>query len=402
MPAPDHRRGLFVSACAGILVFGIVLALLGTLFGLEGTRARFHINLAQQGDLLLLLFFGIFLSTLAVGPLTDRLGSRPVLFVSALGVGLALVGFSLALAQSGTGLTGGFGIAAGSSVLLGLGGGGLNTTTNALVSELYGDERGPRLNALGIFFGAGALLMPLVAATLLSVLSPQALMLSAAGLAFACAVAYGGLRFPPAKESQGFSWLEAARVARYPNVLLFAALLFFQSGNEASIGGWVSTYAGAIGAKARAATWILAGYWAAMMLGRALAAKLLGRMSKYRLLLLGGLGSVAGCALLLAADSVARLAVASVATGLAFAGIYPTVLAMAGDRYARFAGTVFSLLFSIALVGGMLVPWGIGQLAQVRGVRLGMVLPLGGAAMVSALVVWIERRERSVGGENAS
>ena len=45
-----------------------------------------------------------------------------------------------------------------------------------------------------------------------------------------------------------FTILATLKAAKYPGVLLFAALLFCQSGNESSIGGWTSTYAGTIGA----------------------------------------------------------------------------------------------------------------------------------------------------------
>jgi len=75
---------MFLAACAGIFLFGIVLALLGTLFGLPEVRARLRVNLGQQGDLFLILYFGVFLSSLVAGPLIDRMGNKLVLMVSAL------------------------------------------------------------------------------------------------------------------------------------------------------------------------------------------------------------------------------------------------------------------------------------------------------------------------------
>jgi hypothetical protein len=42
---------------------------------------------------------------------------------------------------------------------------------------------------------------------------------------------------------------------------------------------------------------------------------------------------------------------ASLLTSLSLAGVYPTTLAMAGDRYQRFAGTVFGTLFSVGALG---------------------------------------------------
>ena len=61
----------FASAATGMFVFGIVMAVLGTLFGLPEMRTRLQIDLAQQGNLFFLLYVGIFLATLVAGPAID-------------------------------------------------------------------------------------------------------------------------------------------------------------------------------------------------------------------------------------------------------------------------------------------------------------------------------------------
>ena len=70
---------LFGGAATGIFVFGIVMAVLGTLFGLPEMRARLQIDMAQQGNVFLLLFMGILVSTLVAGPAIDssEIESRP-------------------------------------------------------------------------------------------------------------------------------------------------------------------------------------------------------------------------------------------------------------------------------------------------------------------------------------
>lgn len=381
---PAQRARLFAAACAGIFVFGIVLALLGTMFGLPGVRERYGVDLAAQGDLFLLLFLGIFSTTTVTGPLSDRFGARPVLAASSALVCAALVGFARAHS---------FGAAALSALVLGIGGGGLNTATNVLVSDLFDADRAARLNLLGVFFGIGALVIPLAAASLIHVVPLERMLLASAVLALACAIAYSSLRFPPAREVAGFSLTRVLEVVRYPGVLLFATLLFFQSGNEASIGGWTSTYVSERGWAPDVATRLLAGYWAALMLGRLAASRLLAIVSKPAIVAGSGLAAAVGSVLLLVARSTWLMAIGVVVLGAAFAPVYPTVLAMAGDRYRRYSGSVFSALFSIALVGGMLFPWSIGHLAQAFGVRSGMVLPLIASIMVSVLVTVIARRE---------
>lgn len=383
--AETIRRGmLFGGAATGIFVFGIVMAVLGTLFGLPEMRARLRIDLAQQGSVFLLLFLGILLATLVAGPVIDAIGNKLILVASSILVAAGMAG--LAYAHS-------FGGAAIPAVLLGLGGGGLNTSTNVLVSDLYGEKRGPMLNLLGIFYGVGALCIPLLAAVIAGhfAIAPQ--LLFCAVLAGACALLFLAMYFPPASAPQSFSWREALQVARYPGVLVLGFLLFCQSGDEASIGGWTSTYVGAAGLGARTATLILAGYWAALMAGRLAVSGLLKFVGKRQLVLASGVGALTGAAILLTNRSEGMLVAGVLVIGLSYAGVFPTALAIAGDSYRKMAGTVFGLLFAIALLGGMSFPWAVGQISQAFGVRFGMVVPLVGAAAICILAWRILRTE---------
>ena len=376
---------LFGGAATGIFVFGIVMAVLGTLFGLPEMRQRLNIDLAQQGNVFLLLYVGILLATLVAGPVIDSIGNKVILVASAALVASGMVGFAYAHS---------FGGAAIPAVLLGLGGGGLNTSTNALVSDLYGEERGPMLNVLGIFYGIGALGIPLLAAVIAGhfPIAPQ--LLICAGLAGACALLFLGMQFPEASGAQSFSWREVVQVARFAGVLLLGFLLFCESGNEASIGGWTSTYVGETGLGARAATLILAGYWAAMMVGRLVVARLLKFVGKRQLVLGSGLGALVGSAIVLTSRLEGMLVAGVLLIGLSYAGVFPTALAIAGDTYRKMTGTVFGLLFAIALVGGMSFPWAVGQISQKLGVRYGMVVPLAGAAGICVLAGVILRAEK--------
>jgi len=379
------RRGmLFGGAAAGIFVFGIVMAILGTLFGLPEMRARLGISLAQQGTVFLLLYAGIFAATLVAGPGIDAIGNKPILLVASLLVAGAMAGFVYAHT---------FRAAMVPAVLLGLGGGGLNISTNALVSDLYGERRGPMLNVLGIFYGVGALCIPLLAAVIAGHFTIPQLLWICAGMAGLCAIAFLLMSFPAAVEAQSFSWKDAARVVRYPGVLLLGFLLFCQSGNEASIAGWTSTYAGpaGLGLGPRVATVVLAMYWGSLMLGRLAAAQLLGFARKTQLVIASALGSVAGAWILIASESTLTLMVGAIVLGLSYASIFPTVLAIAGDAYQKMAGTVFGLLFAIALIGGMTFPWAVGRLAEAANVRAGMVVPLFGAALICLIAFLIKR-----------
>jgi fucose permease len=376
---------LFLSACTGILVFGIVLAILGTVFGLPAMRARSHISLAEQGTLLLLLYLGIFAASLLVGPLIDHLGNKANLLVSSLIVGLAMIFFAGAHS---------FATASAAAISLGLGGGGLNTCTNVLVSEIYAAQRGPMLNLLGIFFGVGAISIPLMAASIEGRFTIPQLFLFCGVLAAVCALGYAVISFPPAKTRQAFSWRELLEVAKYNGVLLLAFILFVESGNEACIAGWTSTYVDVTGYSPRIATLVLAAYWAGLMLSRMLAARVLRGTGKSQLVLSTAFLSLGGCALLLSARSLILLFAGTALIGLSYGPIFPTTLAIAGDRYPQRAGTVFGLLFSIALIGGMMFPWAVGQVSQRVSVRAGMIVPGLGAVGIVGLSLAVFCGER--------
>lgn len=364
------------------------MAVLGTLFGLPEMRTRLHIDLAQQGTMFLLLYLGILLATLLAGPVIDAIGNKVILVSSSALVAAGMAGFAFAHS---------FAAAAIPAVLLGCGGGGLNTSTSVLISDLYGEIRGPMLNMLGIFYGVGALCIPLLAAAIAGhfPIAPQ--LLFCAGLAGACAILFLPMHFPEASAAKSFSWREAFQVARYPGVLVLGFLLFCQSGNEACISGWTSTYVGETGLSAQTATFILAGYWAALMVGRLLVARLLKSVGKEKLVLASGVGALLGVAILLTNRSEEMLIVGVLMIGFSYAGIFPTTLAVAGDAYRKMAGSVFGLLFAIALVGGMSFPWAVGHISQALGVRYGMVVPLLGAAGICVLawrVILTSRRNR--------
>ena len=310
------------------------------------------------------------------GPTIDAIGNKLILVTSSVFVAAGIMGFALSHSYVSAAI---------SAVLLGCGGGGLNTSTNALISDLYGEHRGPMLNVLGIFYGIGALCIPLLAGMIAGHLLVATQLFLCAALATGCALLFLATRFPDAVASRSFSWREAIKVAHYPGVLVLGFLLFCQSGDEASIGGWTSTYVEQAGLQAEKATFILAAYWAALMAGRLLVARLLKSVGKEQLVLASGGGALLGASILLTSRSEVMLLAGVIVIGLSYAGVFPTALAIAGDACQKLAGTVFGLLFALALLGGMSFPWAVGYVSQAGGVRYGMAVPLLGSAAICVL-----------------
>ncbi len=94
---------------------------------------------------------------------------------------------------------------------------------------------------------------------------------------------------------------------------------------------------------------------------------------------------MAGCAILMASRTLGMLVAGALVTSVSFSGIFPTTLAMVGDRYRRHAGTVFGFLFTVSALGNMVSPGIVGHLSQGFGLRVGMVVPLVGASLVAVI-----------------
>jgi len=382
--SPEVAR-LQASAWAGIFVFGIVMAILGAI--LPSLFERIGFGAGAAGNLFLTMNFAMLVTSLFFGPLVDRFGFKSLLAVSA----FLVAGAFLLLSRATS-----YGLVLAAAVVLGIGGGGLNGGTNALTSDLHeGEKRASALNVLGIFFGFGALSIPFLIGTLRDVLGLDRILLLATGLALVPFVIYAVLRFPKAKQAQGFPLKQAAPIVRSPLLWLAASILFFQSGNEFTVGGWISTYLEkTFGFGPGPAALVLAGYWAAVMAGRLVSSRLVRKIGSERLILGSAALALVAAALMAFAPSGAAAAAGAVAIGLGFAAIYPTTLAIVGGRFAEFTGTAFSIVISVGLVGGMLAPWLAGKIAEASSLRRGLVIPVFNCAMIVVLSTLLARQTR--------
>lgn len=373
---PQIRRGwLNGAAYAGMFGFGIVMALLGAVLPLLARHIHFDLSLA--GDLFLAMNAAMLVTTLALGPLIDRFGHKQILIIGPFFVAVAL--WLIAGASQ-------FRELVLALVFLGIGGGALNQVTNTLIADLHQNERrkSAELNILGVFFGFGALFIPFIIGALLRQLGLAKILFFAIALSLVPVVLSFPFAFPTPGQRKGVPLHEVIRLARQPLVLTFAFLLFFESGNEFIIGGYLMTYIiKDIGATISAASYLLAAYWGALMISRIILSRVTLRSNGAQLIMAGALGVAGSIALLLLSPSFWVATLAVVLLGLSIAAIFPTVLGLAGASYPSHSGTVFGILIGIALFGGMLLPWAVGKASAAWGIRMGLVI-----AILNALAVF--------------
>ncbi len=160
--------------------------------------------------------------------------------------------------------------------------------------------------------------------------------------------------------------------------LLFAVLgIFFYVGAEVSIGSFLVNYLSMPeigGFSEQQATHYVSAYWTMAMIGRFAGSALLARFSPRHLLAL-----FAGINVLLLATTMAtagQMALYSVvAIGLFNSIMFPTIFALGIERLGPLTNKASSLLI-MAIVGGALVPYLQGVLADHIGLQPSFILPL--------------------------
>jgi len=245
-------------------------------------------------------------------------------------------------------------------LFLGMAEGALDLGGNTLLVWVHRRQVGPFMNGLHFFFGIGAFLSPIIVAQ--AVLKSGDITWGYWVIALlALPVAVWLLRLPsPAAQTTAKD--SPAEQVDYWLVILMAFFFFLFVGAEISFGGWISTYAVALDLTSETiAAYLTSAFWGALTAGRLLAIPLAIRF-RPRYILLGDLvgGLVSMGILLLWPTSLALTWLATIGMGLAMASIFPTVISMA-ERRMTVTGRITGWFYVGISVGGMVVPWLIGQ-----------------------------------------
>lgn len=359
MSGTYNRRVVFWSACLGMLLFGIGLIILGAV--LPDLRIRHSLDSVDAGTLFSVLPIGIIIGSLLFGPVCDRYGYGVLLATSAL---LVFIGFE------GLAFTHSVWVLSLSVFLFGIGGGALNGATNAVVADISETGKGANLSLLGVFFGIGALGMPLLLSVLRQSFDFQAIVAATGFLALAASVLFLVIKFPPAKQAKGISMKQVGTLFKDLTLILIASFLFFQSAFEGLINNWTTTYLiEQVGAPQSAALIGLSLYVAGMTVMRLFIGSLFRKMPEKRLLSISFVIILAALLLFRFSHSMVPAAAGLFLLGAGLAAGFPTMLGLVGNRYPDLSGTAFSFVLVIALLGNMAVNYAMGLVAENYGMR---------------------------------
>jgi fucose permease len=332
---------------------------------------------------------GYVLAALATGPLIHRFGVRIAL--AAGGGAYAVAGLYLAARPP-------FAVFVLVQLVTGFGIGILDSALNAYLAAL--PSATTRLNRLHAFFGVGALIGPVLAARIVAV-APWTVVWLVMALACVPLVAGFLVAFPGRSDPAALAADPAAPAAgpargllraamREPGVLLGAAMLAVYVGLEIGVGNWLFSYLVQEHLLSESlAGYAVSGYWLGLTLGRfvisPVAAKTGVSMGAMIYGCLAGVIAAAGLAWL--SRTAAVTGIALVLLGFFLGPVFPTTMSIA-PRLAqpRLVPTAIGVMNAAALIGGSVLPWVAGAIAQSTGIWT--ILPYALTLGLLQFAVW--------------
>jgi MFS transporter, FHS family, Na+ dependent glucose transporter 1 len=246
-------------------------------------------------------------------------------------------------------------------LVLGWAEGTVDVGGNTLLVWVHGSKVGPFMNALHFAWGVGAFVAPVFVAQ--AILRSGDIAWAYWGLALLMVPPAIWLLRVPSPVSPEVQTHEAARQVAGRLLFLVVVFFFLFVGAEGSMGGWIASYGIARGLTPANAAYLASAFWGSFTLARALSIP----MARLRpsAVLFGDLAAclVGSVSLLLWPESMAVLWIGAIVFGFGMAAIFPTTVTLAGSLMP-ITGKVTGWFFVGASLGGMTIPWLIGQLFQ--------------------------------------
>ncbi len=252
--------------------------------------------------------------------------------------------------------------------VFGVGGGVINGATNAVVSDISAEHKGANLSLLGVFYGLGALGMPLVLGALHQV-SSFVIVAAIGWLTLSVAFFYLFVWFPGAKRSKEGGNFKIKSLFKLL-LLLVAFFLFFQSSFEAIINNWTTTYLTTKGVMSESnALYALSLHIAGMVMMRLLSGSIFRKISEVVILWICLSLLSIGVLLMQTGTSHTVIIAGLILSGAGLAEGFPLMLGITGKHFAELSGTAFSFVFTVALLGNMLINYLMGLIVENFGVQ---------------------------------
>jgi fucose permease len=351
---------------------------------------RLHLGPTQVGSLFLVQATGMMIASLAAGPLVDSWGKKTGMLTALGFVTVALLSLPLSSSHAGMLLC---------MALLGLGGGGLTTAASALLSDIDPKRRASILSLTKSSYGIGGFVTPMIGATLLAG-NTIALCYVISASAFALLVVTAFIPFPAPSMRGRFSLSATRPLLSKPLLYILSLALFFYVACEVGMFNWLPKYLIARGLPEVIALRVVSiGFALGLLVGRLAFAAVLLRVSARAVAVVSSIAMTATTATLMVFYDASAAGFIALIAGLAMAPVFPSIVAIVGDRFPQATATAMGIAITSGWAGLAVSSRLIGVISSRSGagVATGMlVLPVFSALLaLLTVVLWTVLRSTS-------
>ncbi|GAK58306.1 major facilitator superfamily MFS_1 [Candidatus Vecturithrix granuli] len=346
-----------------------------------------HLSYSQAGTILFGISLGFFLATFLVGPLSDMIGKKAVIFISCGCFVVGILGFSSFSA---------FSVLTASMFFIGLALGSLEVGGNLIIVDLYPQNKGRYLNLLNFFYGVGSMLVPFYVGFLLSTaISWRTIYRSGLPLVVVLFVYFLLARYPLSISSaptSAFDWKQVGKSAFSGDMPVFYFIMMLYVAAELGTGVWMVEFLQKAKAQSvMTSSLFLSLFFGMMTVGRFVGSFVVERIGYLKSMVFAALGAILCVAV--GTFGPSSLAFVLPVSGLFYSIVFPTLTATVSELHQENIGTILGLLFTFSGLGGMLGPWLIGVLSDWTTIRLGFGIITLFCVIVCITLFWLMKQQ---------
>jgi len=347
----ESRKALW-AGYLGMTFFGISFLTLGSI--LPSLRESLGLDMAQASTLAGVLPFGVLLGSIIFGPWCDRYGYKLPFQTAAALVILGMTGLVHFRTMPWLVVC---------ILLIGTGGGMLNGASDAIVADASDDrKRSSNLSILGVFYGMGAIFMPLLLGVFDRI--PYTVILRYVSfILFIAFVYFSIIRFPAEKAKQRISLNDGLALVKKPVLLFFSFILFFQSALEGLCSNWIPTYLQDVplyGLSSQRSLFVLMFVVIGITVSRIILSFVLLKFAPHKVLwIFLGISALGFVSLALGLPPM----MATFFIGFGLGATFPIIVSYIGQEFKNLSGTAIGMALVIALAGNTLLNSLVGFLS---------------------------------------
>lgn len=373
---PLEQRRLFFIACLILFIAALCFAMRGALAA-SISKDLFGGSAETIGGAVGWAFVSFAISAFVVSPFLDRIGMKRTIILSAISF---LLSAPIIAAGNYVPPEWAYATVATGMFVTGLGAGFCEGAINPMVAALYPQEKTHKMNVLHAWFPGGIIAGGLISAGLGQVDFPWYLSVFTFSLpAILVLFLIRGQVFPNTEShSMGVSFSDMLlEVFRNPSFLVWFAIMFMTASTELVPGQWVDLALSEV-VGMRGILLLVFVYGLAFVM-RHFAGPIVHRISSVGLLLVSSVLACIGLLFMAQANTPATAIAAAMLWGIGVCFMWPTMLGIAAERYAR---------------GGA---WSIGLITAAGAMAIYFVLPKLGAVYDQALKSGATKAEAASG-----